>query len=146
MKLRDFSFKTLGESMDKDLQDFRRVLNLGDEKENCNVMTMGDVVRELLRNVGKDVVLKTIDTDFEYNDLVNWVKANAVGNKFYVVKTTLENSSDDVLCVFFGKDDSFLVEKDYPKICYVFKNLNPSLEDLFANGNEIYVKSIKYQK
>lgn len=146
MKLRDFSFKTLGESMDKDLQDFRRALNRGDEKENCNVMTMGDVVRELLRNVGKDVVLKTIDSDFEYNDLVNWVKANAVGNKFYVVKTTLENSSDDVLCVFFGKDDSFLVEKDYPKICYVFKDLNPSLEDLFANGNEIYVKSIKYQK
>lgn len=147
MKLRDFSFKALGESMDKDLQDLRRALGLGDEPmEVTATMTMGDIVRGLLRKVGKDVVLKNIDSDFEYNDLLNWVKKNAVGNKFYVVKTRLENSSDSVLCVFFGKDDRVLVGKDYPKICYVFKTLNPSLEDLFANGNDIYVKPIKYQK
>ena len=104
---------------------------------------MGDIVRELLKRAGQDVTIQSIGKDFEYNDLIGWVRENAVGNKLYVVKGRLENFSDGILCVFFAKDETMLTSESYPKVCYVFKELNPTIEDLFANGKDIYVKPIK---
>lgn len=145
-KLSDFSFETLGRSMDKDVREFKQAMGKiisVSASEKKEVFSMGDVVRELLRRAGQDVTIMSIERDFEYNDLINWVRENAVGNKLYVVKGKLENSSDGILCVFFAKDDTLLTGITYPKVCYVFKELNPTIEDLFANGKDIYVKSIK---
>lgn len=147
-------FESLGESMDNDLRDAKRGLKKTQsafsrehsDQEDEVYSTLGDVVRALLSRAGKDVQLKSIDENFGYNNLINWVSDHAVGNKFYVAKGTLENSSDDVLCVFFGNDDSLLISDDYPKICFVYTKLNPSIMDLFANGNEIYVKNFKIGK
>lgn len=145
-KLSDFSFEALGRSMDKDIRDLKQALgeitslSASEKKE---VSSMGDVVRELLRRAGQDVTILSIGRDFEYNDLIKWVRENAVGNKLYVVKGRLENSSDGILCVFFAQDDTLLTGISYPKICYVFKELNPTIDDLFVNGKDIYVKPIK---
>jgi hypothetical protein len=144
-KLSDFSFEALGKSMDKDIREFKQALGVikpisASEKKE---VSMGDVVRELLKRAGQDVIIQTIGGDFEYNDLINWVRENAVGNKLYIVKGKLENSSDGVLCVFFAKDDTLLTSETYPKVCYIFKELNPTLDDLFANGKNIFIKPIK---
>ena len=126
-KLSDFSFEALGRSMDKDIRDLKQALgeitslSASEKKE---VSSMGDVVRELLRRAGQDVTIQSIGRDFEY-------------------KGRLENSSDGILCVFFAKDDTLLTGISYPKICYVFKELNPTIDDLFVNGKDIYVKPIK---
>lgn len=144
-KLSDFSFEALGKSMDKDIREFKQALGgitptpSGEKKE----VSMGDIVRELLKRAGQDVTIQSIGKDFEYNDLIGWVRENAVGNKLYVVKGRLENPSDGILCVFFAKDETMLTSESYPKVCYVFKELNPTIEDLFANGKDIYVKPIK---
>lgn len=144
-KLSDFSFEALGKSMDKDIREFKQALGVikpisaGEKKK----VSMGDVVRELLKRAGQDVIIQSIGGDFEYNDLINWVRENAVGNKLYIVKGKLENSSDGVLCVFFAKDDTLLTSETYPKVCYIFKELNPTLDDLFANGKNIFIKPIK---
>lgn len=145
-KLSDFSFEVLGRSMDKDIRDLKQALGeitSSSASEKKEVSSMGDVVRELLRRAGQDVTIQSIGRDFEYNDLIKWVRENAVGNKLYVVKGRLENSSDGILCVFFAKDDTLLTGISYPKICYVFKELNPTIDDLFVNGKDIYVKPIK---
>ena len=144
-KLSDFSFEALGKSMDKDIREFKQALGVikpisASEKKE---VSMGDVVRELLKRAGQDVIIQSIGGDFEYNDLINWVRENAVGNKLYIVKGKLENSSDGVLCVFFAKDDTLLTSETYPKVCYIFKELNPTLNDLFANGKNIFIKPIK---
>lgn len=144
-KLSDFSFEALGKSMDKDIREFKQALGVikpisASEKKE---VSMGDVVRELLKRAGQDVIIQSIGGDFEYNDLINWVRENAVGNKLYIVKGKLENSSDGVLCVFFAKDDTLLTSETYPKVCYIFKGLNPTLDDLFANGKNIFIKPIK---
>ncbi len=144
-KLSEFSFEALGKSMDKDIREFKQALGVikpfsASEKKE---ISMGDVVRELLKRAGQDVVIQSIGNDFEYNDVINWVRENAVGNKLYIVKGRLENSSDGVLCVFFAKDDTLLTSEAYPKVCYIFKELNPTLEDLFANGKNIFIKPIK---
>ncbi|WP_262302317.1 hypothetical protein [Segatella hominis] len=144
-KLSDFSFEALGKSMDKDIREFKQALGVikpisASEKKE---VSMGDVVRELLKRAGQDVIIQSIGGDFEYNDLINWVRENAVGNKLYIVKGKLENSSDGVLCVFFAKDDTLLTSETYPKVCYIFKELNPTLDDLFANGKNIFIKPIK---
>lgn len=144
-KLSDFSFEALGKSMDKDIREFKQALGVikpisASEKKE---VSMGDVVRELLKRAGQDVIIQSIGGDFEYNDLINWVREKAVGNKLYIVKGKLENSSDGVLCVFFAKDDTLLTSETYPKVCYIFKELNPTLDDLFANGKNIFIKPIK---
>ena len=144
-KLSDFSFEALGKSMDKAIREFKQALGVikpisASEKKE---VSMGDVVRELLKRAGQDVIIQSIGGDFEYNDLINWVRENAVGNKLYIVKGKLENSSDGVLCVFFAKDDTLLTSETYPKVCYIFKELNPTLDDLFANGKNIFIKPIK---
>lgn len=144
-KLSEFSFEALGKSMDKNVREFKQALgeikpiSASEKKE----ISMGDIVRELLKRAGQDVVIQSIGNDFEYNDLINWVRENAVGNKLYIVKGRLENSSDRVLCVFFAKDDTLLTSEAYPKVCYIFKELNPTLDDLFANGKDIFIKPIK---
>lgn len=145
-KLSDFSFEALGRSMDKDIREFKQAMGeitSVSANEEPKISSMGDVVRKLLRRAGQDVTIQSIGRDFEYNDLINWVRENAVGNKLYVVKGKLENSSDGILCVFFAKDDTLLTGITYPKVCYVFKELNPTIGDLFADGKDIYVKSIK---
>lgn len=143
-KLSNFSFEELGRSMDKDIREFRQALGItptsvSEKKE----VSMGDIVRQLLQRAGQDVTIQSIGVDFEYNDLIKWVRENAVGNKLYVVRGSLENSSDGILCVFFAKDQTLLTSETYPKVCYVFKKLNPTIEELFAGGKDIYVKSIK---
>ena len=140
-------FESLGKSMDKDLQEFRESVGWSrKESSSQKDVSVGDAVRDLLQRAGQDVVIQCINEEFEYNDLIAWVHDHAVGNKFYVVKAHLENKSDSILCVFFGEDDSLLVDLEYPKICYVFKRLNPTLEDLFPEGKNVYVKSIKIIK
>lgn len=143
MKLSDFSFEALGRSMDKDLHEFKQALGIANNASVKQKVSMGDIVRDLLKRAGQDVTIQAIDSEFEYNDLIKWVRENATGNKLYIVKAKLENSSDGVLCIFFSKNDTLLTGENYPKICYVFKSLNPTLEDLFTDGKYIYVKPIK---
>lgn len=142
-KLSDFSFEALGRSMDKDWQDFKMSVGLSNNASDRKKITIGDIVRDLLKRAGQDVTIQAIDSEFEYNDLIKWVRENAIGDKLYVIKAKLENSSDGVLCVFFSKDDALLTGESYPKICYVFKSLNLTLEDLFTDGKYVYVKPIK---
>lgn len=136
----------LGASMDRSWKNVkenaRYALGRDDSNREKRELTFGDVVREMLGNVGKDVSISPIGQDFEYSDVIKWVSENAQGNKFYIVKGHLENG-DKMLLVFFGNDDTVLSSSKYSKICYVYENLNGSIADLFASGNSVYVKSFK---
>lgn len=123
----------------------RYALGESDSKQEQRELTFGDVVREMMSKVGKDVRIAPITSEFEYSDIVKWVSENVNGNKFYIVKGHLENG-DKMLLVFFGRDDMILSSSKYPKICYVYENLNGSIEDLFASGNSVYVKSFVIKK
>lgn len=144
MKIPKNFFEALGKSLDADVQEFMQAIRINaNEKKNVSI---GDAVRDLLKRAGQDVELRSIGSEFEYKDILEWVRGNAFAksNKFYIIKAKPEKFSDGVLCVFFGKDDTILTSEKYPKICYVYTSLNPTIEDLFDEGDSVYVKSIKF--
>ena len=103
----------------------------------------GDVVNSLIAQAGNGVEVQTIDSKFEYIDIVRWVEEHAVGDTVYIANGKTSTESRNVLCVFFGREDRILLGIQYPKICYFYQRLNPSIADLFANGKNIYVQHIK---
>lgn len=102
-----------------------------------------DVVQSLIIRAGQDVEVRTIDSNFEYNDIIKWVEEHAIGDTFYIAKGYVSGGSQKALCVFFGREDKVLSGVQYPKICYFYSRLNPSIMDLFADGTSIYVQSFK---
>lgn len=102
-----------------------------------------DVVKALIARAGQDVDLRTIDSNFEYNDIIRWVEEHAVGDTLYIAKGDVLGGAQKALCVFFGRESTILSGAQYPKICYFYNRLNPSIMDLFVDGKNIFVQSIK---
>lgn len=102
-----------------------------------------DVVNSLIARAGQDVEVRTIDSNFEYNDIIRWVEEHAIGDTLYIAKGYVAGGAQRALCVFFGREDRVLSGVQYPKICYFYNRLNPSILDLFADGKNIFVQSIK---
>ncbi|MEI3469817.1 MAG: hypothetical protein V8Q76_14750 [Bacteroides intestinalis] len=62
MKLSDFSFEALGRSMDKDLHEFKQALGIANNASVKQKVSMGDIVRDLLKRAGQDVTIQAIDS------------------------------------------------------------------------------------
>lgn len=101
-----------------------------------------DVVNMLISRAGQDVEVRTIDSNFEYNDIIRWVEEHAIGDTLYIARGYASGGSQKVLCVFFGREEKILSGVQYPKICYFYSRLNPSIMDLFAEGKSIFVQSL----
>jgi hypothetical protein len=102
-----------------------------------------DVVSSLIARAGQDVEVRSIDSTFEYNDIIRWVEEHAIGDTLYIAKGYVSGGTQKALCVFFGREDRILSGIQYPKICYFYNRLNPSIMDLFADGKSIFVQSFK---
>ena len=102
-----------------------------------------DVVQSLIARAGQDVEVRTIDSNFEYNDIIKWVEEHAIGDTLYIARGYVSGGAQKALCVFFGREDKVLSGAQYPKICYFYNKLNPSIMDLFADGKTVFVQSIK---
>jgi len=112
---------------------------------NHNV-SYDDVVNTLISRAGQDVEVRTIDSNFEYNDIIRWVEEHATGDTLYIAKGLVAGGSQRALCVFFGREEKILSGVQYPKICYLYSRLNPSIMDLFAEGKSIFVQSFKIKE
>ena len=104
-------------------------------------LSYDDVVSALIARAGQDVEVRTIDSNFEYNDIIRWVQEHAVGDTLYIAKGRVNNGLQNALCVFFGREDRILEGVQYPKICYYYNRLNPSIQDLFSDGKNVFVQS-----
>lgn len=102
-----------------------------------------DVVQSLISRAGQDVEVRTIDSNFEYNDIIKWVEEHAIGDTLYIARAYVSGGTQKALCVFFGREDKVLSRVQYPKICYFYNRLNPSIMDLFSDGKTVFVQSIK---
>ena len=102
-----------------------------------------DVVNSLIARAGQDVEVRTIDSNFEYNDIIRWVEEHAIGDTLYIAKGYVSDGSQKALCVFFGREEKILSGVQYPKICYLYNRLNPSIMDLFTDGKSIFGQSFK---
>ena len=105
-----------------------------------------EVVQPLIARAGQDVEVRTIDSSFEYNDIIKWVEEHAVGDTLYIAKGYVSGGSQKVLCVFFGREEKVLSGVQYPKICYFYNRLNPSILDLFDDGKSVFVQSFKIKE
>lgn len=131
-------FESVGKKLDEFFANSPRIVIVPREQHP----RQDDVVQLLMSRAGQDVEVHSIDSSFEYNDLIRWVEKNAIGDTFYVAKST-SNENRKALCVFFGKNDTVLSGVQYPKVCLFYSKLHPSIADLFADGNSIYVQSFK---
>jgi hypothetical protein len=107
-------------------------------------VTYSEVVAELLSQIGKGCDIIPISSSFDYEDLMRWVKDNAVGNQVIIVKDSLANTTGQILSVAFAKDNVVFLNEDKPKVCFVYKSLNPTIADLFPSGKKVYIKPIKF--
>ncbi len=103
-----------------------------------------NVVRELLAQVDRGCDIIPIDSSFSYEDLMKWVSSHAKGNKVVIIHDTLKNSTGQVLAVAFAQDDMLLLSGEMPKACFIYKTLNPSIQDLFPKGMKVYIKQFKF--
>lgn len=103
-----------------------------------------EVVRELLSQIDNGCDIIPIDSSFSYEDLMKWIKSHVKGNKVLIINDTLKRSTGQVLAVAFAQDNVVLLANDMPKACFVYQNLNPSIQDLFPKGVKVYVKPFKF--
>lgn len=118
--------------------------DVGSSPVNHLNISYAEVVRELLQQIDNGCDIIPIDSTFSYEDLMNWVKTNAKGNKVLIINDSLKHSTGQVLAVAFAKDNMVLLSKEMPKVCFIYQKLNPSIQDLFADGVKVYVKPFKF--
>lgn len=106
-------------------------------------VTYAEVVRELLAQVDNGCDLIPIDSTFSYEDLMDWVKSHAQGNKMIIINGTLEKTTGQVLAVAFANDNKLLLSAKMPKACFVYTTLNETIQDLFPKGVHVYIKSFR---
>lgn len=112
--------------------------------QNGTIASYGEVVRELLNQIDCGCDLIPIDKSFGYEELMSWVRKNAVGNNFFLIKDELKNTTGQVIAAVFAEDDVILLSKDKPKCCFVYKELNITIQDLFPKGIKVYNKPFKF--
>lgn len=117
---------------------------VGSSSVNHLNIPYAEVVRELLSQIDNGCDIIPIDSSFSYEDLMNWVKSHAKGNKVLIVNDTLKRSTGQVLAVAFAQDNMVLLAKEMPKVCFIYQKLNPSIQDLFTDGVKVYVKPFKF--
>lgn len=118
------------------------------ENESTSVshinVSYAEIVRELLSQVDNGCDIISIDSSFSYEDLMEWIRSHAKGNKVLIINDTLKSSTGQVLAVAYAQDNMVLLSKDMPKACFIYQKLNPSIQDLFPEGVKVYVKPFKF--
>lgn len=106
-------------------------------------ISYAEVVRELLSQVDNGCDIISIDSSFSYEDLMEWIRSHAKGNKVLIINDTLKNCTGQVLAVAYAQDNMVLLSKDMPKACFIYQKLNPSIQDLFPAEVKVFVKPFK---
>lgn len=138
-------FTLLGKAIDEDWK--RGTTNLkeglrkmfGSSSDNVEFKDAVDVLNFLLSEVTKGhcEIAKLSEND-DYETILNWVRQNKKGSKFYLVKG-LFKSGEHVIGVFFADDERVYAESNDPKICYTCKAIPTGINDLFGK-KQIYLQ------
>lgn len=112
------------------------------EAKTQSTVTYAEVVRELLNQIDNGCDIIPITASFGYESLIEWIKNNAVGNKVIIVKDSLKHTTGQVLAVVFAQDETVLISPKNPKACFVYNELNPTINDLFPEGSKVFTKKI----
>lgn len=141
-------FAHVGESIDRSFQEgaddiregrnkiaegVRGILDVfGDDllaqKNNDPNMVVINLLSQRMNKIGEPA-----DSDFSYSTILRWVKNNAKGNRFYLLKHVPNDGNFSCIFVFFGKDKDVMLEDSDPQICYICKRIPESIESLFGN-------------
>mgnify|MGYP006916057140 CR=1 FL=1 len=147
-KIKKGFFTQFGESIDRSFQEgaddiregrnkiaegVRGILDaLGDDeqeqKSNDPNMVIINLLSQRMNKIGEPV-----DSDFSYSTILRWVKSNAKGNRFYLLKHAPNDGKLSYIFVFFGKDKNVMLEESDPQICFICKRIPESIESLFGN-------------
>lgn len=138
-------FTLLGKAIDKDWKRGTSNLKEGLRKmfssssDNVEFENAVDVLNFLLSEVAKGhcEIAKLSEKD-DYETILNWVRQNKKGNKFYLVKGLFKDGKH-AIGVFFADDERVYAEPNDPKICYTCNEIPVGIKDLFGN-KQIYLQ------
>ena len=155
MEIKKGLFGSIGDSIDKSLQDGKKDIRNGGSRISKGLSMVRD---EILGNnennqqngtpmmVIKDYfmhrfnqIAEPVGSDFEYDTILRWIKSNAVGNRFYMFKHIPEKSSLSYIFVFFGQDNNIMISESDPMVCFVCKNIPESIEVKFGS-KEVFIQ------
>lgn len=147
-KIKKGSFAQFGESIDRSFKDGADDIREGrnkiadgvigildgvlgkdesDEQEDDPNKVIANHLMQRLNKIGEPV-----GADFSYSTVLRWVKNNARGNRFYLLKHEPSESNFKYIFVFFGKDKNVMLEDTDPQICFMCKQIPESIESLFG--------------
>ena len=145
-------FGAIGDSIDRSFQaaseDFRKGgQNIGggfatffDAVESlsaCGEDLPGDedpielIVNVLMQRINQ--IAEPVGADFSYSTILRWVKKNAVGNRFYLLKHIPANSNISYIFVFFADNKNVMLAESDSIVCYMCKQIPESILSLFGN-------------
>lgn len=145
-KLKKGFFTQLGESIDRSFQegadDIREGRNkiaqgvrgmlygddLPEQEDSDPCMAIVNVLSQRMNEIGE-----LADPDFSYSTILRWVKKNAKGNRFYLLKHVPSEGKLSYIFVFLGKGKEVMLEDTDPQICFICKRIPESIESLFGN-------------
>lgn len=136
---------SLAESTDESFEKGKSNLKGGFKKmfgreERIQFSSTADVLNYMLSEVEAGFCQhQRLSSSDDFSVILNWVKNNHRGDRYYMVKGSFEDGSV-ALAVFFADEDRIYAEKHDPKICYTCATLPRDISDLFGNKN-IYVQS-----
>lgn len=141
-------FARIGRAVDEDWERGTSNLKEGLKKmfgcssDNVEFTDVVDVLNYLLSEVPKGhcEIAKLTEND-DYDTILNWVRHNKKGNKFYLVKGGVK-SGEHALGVFFADDERVYAGPKDPKICYKCSVIPEGIKDLFGN-KQIYLQHFK---
>lgn len=141
-------FARLGRAVDEDWERGTRNLKeglkkmFGSSSDNVEFTDVVDVLNYLLSEVPKGhcEIAKLSEKD-DYDTILNWVRRNKKGNKFYLVKGAFK-SGEHAIGVFFADDERVYADQDDPKICYTCSVIPEGIKDLFGK-KQIYLQIFK---
>lgn len=135
---------SLAESTDESFEKGKSNLKGGFSKmfgreEKIQFSSTTDVLNYMLSEVTKGFCQhQRLSSSDDFSVILNWIKNNHRGDRYYMVKGSFEDGSV-ALAVFFADEDRIYAEKHDPKICYTCAVLPRDISDLFGNKS-IYVQ------
>lgn len=140
-------FGSLGDSIDKSLQEASEDIRTGAQniaggaRIICNCLfaeestSADDPSEEILIVLMQrfNQIAEPVGLDFSYSTILRWVKRNAVGNRFYMLKHIPTNSNISYIFVFFADNKNVMLTENDPIVCFVCKQIPESILNLFGN-------------
>lgn len=123
--------------MDKLASGLGKILGTSSSNEKKE-MSISDYFSSRIK-AGK-IECKQVDATFSYRDILLWAKDNHTkGNRLYLVRIKFDEKI--VVCVFFAENETLLLKKDDPKICYLCTSLPIDVSDLFGT-TDVYIQKL----